>query len=216
MSIPEIRRIPVWPGSLRIIHWLISLCLTVLLATGGLLPYAPTLADLLLDLHYPAGHILAGALLARLYFFVTDRGVGGWRSLWPASLKRDSVVAMMRFYLSGGRTPLPGWYAHNPLWAPLYGLLWALLVWATVTAFLGKTDFHAVLAAPIGTLVLAHVVTALLHDWRGEGSDISAMVSGYRIFVLRPLDATKASPAVSLENLRKTSRSNPQPTTRRQ
>lgn len=76
MSIPEIRRIPVWPGSLRIIHWLISLCLTVLLATGGLLPYAPTLADLLLDLHYPAGHILAGALLARLYFFVTDRGVG--------------------------------------------------------------------------------------------------------------------------------------------
>ncbi|MCC6714137.1 MAG: hypothetical protein IT496_02825, partial [Gammaproteobacteria bacterium] len=41
---------------------------------------------------------------------------------------------------------------------------------------------HRLGAKAIAAIAAAHVVAVALQDWRGEGSDVSAMISGYRIF----------------------------------
>lgn len=200
----EIRRVLVWPGVVRATHWALAASALVLLTTGGLLESGRVASDelhgLLVDgLHRPAGHVFALALVVRLLLlFTAGKGVAGWRTLVPDAAARDGMRETLRFYSTLGSGRPPRYYAHNPLWAPLYLAFFALAAAQAATgltlelAFLRglvHADEPAVLAlhGRLAEWVLVwcafHVATAVLHDWRGQGSDVSALISGYRIFV---------------------------------
>jgi Ni/Fe-hydrogenase 1 B-type cytochrome subunit len=199
----------VWPAVIRLTHWGITLSVLVLLPTGWLLTTgligSEELYQLLRhDLHEPAGHVLAVALAVRLaYLVVGGSSLAGWSALLPTDPQQLAAVReMARFYSALSSRPLPAYYAHNPLWAPLYLLAFALLTLQAMTGLMLEFPFlqavaHAEEPAVLGlhgrlmewilVWCVFHVAAAVLHDWRGQGSDVSALISGYRIFpVERP------------------------------
>lgn len=207
MSKPKqetVRRVFVWPRTIRLIHAVFGLSGLILLASGWLLHSGLVLNDrlyqlLLDDLHLPAGHLLGVALVARLYLLVTDNGVAGFKALLPDRLWPAKAMEMIRFYASFGRTPLPGYFSHNALWAPIYLLIFVLLLLATGSGLLLELPslrglfgwssdpllrFHAALFDTIAVLSLAHIAMTLLHDVRGSGADVSAMLNGSRVFAV--------------------------------
>lgn len=187
---PDVRRVRVWSGVVRGTHWLLAASTLVLLATGGLIPVLPG-DQAVRDYHYLAGYVLVLALGLRLIFLVSGTREAHIRALLPGRGFVRSLGGMLRFYGTLGRAPLPRWYAHNPVWAPVYLLLLVLLAVQVATGFaradaawaaLIPTSWHALGARLVLVLVVAHVVAAVLHDWRGTGSDLSAMINGHRTF----------------------------------
>lgn len=198
----QLQRIPVWPGLLRIVHWTLAASVSLLLLSGWLMGSGMVLNDrlyqfLLEQIHLPAGHVLGVALAIRGWYLVADQRVDGWRALVPRAAQLQGMLMMLRFYASLGRGVLPGYYAHNPLWAPLYLLLLALLLVQLGTGLmlefsklrglfsLSSVDllhWHQALLAVVAWLTLAHVFTAFLHDLRGNGSDVSGIINGHRTF----------------------------------
>jgi len=190
-SADTLHEAPVWSAWLRFTHWASALAVLVALATGWLMTLAPAIS--VREAHVSAGYGLALALAVRVYLLLFGRRAEHWRDLRPTS--GHAVAATLRFYLTLGRAPLPGWYAHNPLWSPLYVLLWLLLAGALATgaarlypalgAFL-PGDWHAPLARAVAVWCGLHVVAVVLHDLRGATADISGMINGRRLFRLRP------------------------------
>jgi len=207
MSAISIQRTRVWSGALRVGHWLLALCVLALLISGWAL--SSGLADKLQpwrDVHVTAGALLGIALLFRILLLITGRApTDRWRDCLPLTRQQwHAVRAMLVFYLSLGRVPLPAWYGHNPLWGPLYLLLFALLGLGVATGlliarhdpssllqlaatpwWLGWTlpEWHLGLAWVTGGFSVAHVLSVFLHDARGTTSEISAMVNGHKIFL---------------------------------
>jgi len=107
------------------------------------------------------------------------------------------------------------WYAHNPLWAPVYLLVLIILVVQTLTGLLMEThtvmwgfylpSVHDVWSTVILVFACLHVIAVVLHDAKGTAADVSAMINGHRIFI--PEDADLPYPpsvqAVSLDQIRK-------------
>ncbi len=190
----EIRREAVWGGWLRLSHLLVGLSVLVLMATGWLLPRAPSIEALAADLHYYAASLLIVGLALRLWRLFAGGPVERWSQLMPEDAEWPAVGQMLRFYVSFGRAPLPRWYAHNPLWKPLYLLLYVLLLVLAVTGILQQQhallwgiylpDVHQVFATATAILVVAHIVTAVLHDYRGEADDVSGIINGHRLFMV--------------------------------
>ncbi|MGB7934685.1 MAG: cytochrome b/b6 domain-containing protein, partial [Gammaproteobacteria bacterium] len=143
-----------------------------------------------------------------------------WRALLPKRGQWRTMLQMLKFYLSLTRAPLPAWYAHNPLWAPVYLLVLMLLAACVVSGFLHAASYrlsglqpdtlHAGLGEVLALFSLFHVIAAALHDWKGEGALVSAMFSGKRCFHVNrqqqienrmlntgiPVDITPVKPAV--------------------
>lgn len=190
----RIQRVRVWSAGLRLAHWLIGLPVLVLLATGWLTGVAPSLAAAASDVHGVAGFALTLGLALRLYLLLAGSGAAHWRALVPAPGDLGKAGMMLRFYLSLGRTPLPRWYSHNPLWVPLYALILLILVAQSATGLLMEhrpllagfylPAVHAFLAPVILAFSALHIVAVVLHDARGTSSDVSAMINGHRIFVI--------------------------------
>ncbi len=201
------QRTRVWSGALRVGHWLQVLCVLALLISGWRL--SPGLADQPLpwrDVHVTAGAVLGIVLLFRIVLLFTGRTpTDRWRDCLPLTRRQwFGARATLVFYLSLGRLPLPAWYGHNPLWGPLYLLLFAVLGLSVATGlliarhdpqsllqlaatpwWLGWTlpEWHAGLAWVIGGIGVAHVLSVFLHDARGTTGEISAMVNGHKIFL---------------------------------
>jgi Ni,Fe-hydrogenase I cytochrome b subunit len=219
----EVRRVLVWPGVVRLTHWAMTLSMLVLIPTGWLLTTGLVASDELYELlrhrfHEPAGHVLALALAVRLlWLLIGGRSVSGWRALLPTGPQLGALREMLRFYSALSRAPLPAYHAHNPFWAPLYLLLFALLAVATVTGLALEFSFvrsvlhadepatlalHGRLMEWIAVWCVFHVAAAVLHDWRGQGSDTSALISGYRIFpVTRIPGAGQGGTAVRIADI---------------
>lgn len=187
----NVRRVAVWSAPLRASHWLMAASTIVLLLTGWLMGRASELVDVALDCHYLAGYILIIAIVVRLWLLCFGSGAEGWRDLLPRAGYTRDAAGMLRFYMSLGRSSPPRWYAHNPLWGPIY-LVWLALLAAQAVAGLALQstrfdtlmleELHVLGARAIAVITVAHVIAVILQDMRGEGSDVSAMISGYRIF----------------------------------
>lgn len=191
MTLETVQRVAVWSARLRLSHWLSAPAVLVLLASGWLLPRLPSRHEWLHDVHDLAGYTLVAALLLRAYLLVFGRAAEQWRDLLPRGPQLKAVGRMLRFYLSLGRAPLPAWYAHNPLWGPIYVVLWVLLALQLGSGFalehggfaaLLPPAWHSLLPGPIAMLVAAHVLAVFVHDLKGGGADVSAMINGYRLF----------------------------------
>jgi Ni/Fe-hydrogenase 1 B-type cytochrome subunit len=180
----------VWSGWTRGLHWAVAVCVVSLVATGWLATQLPAAAaTAAAEAHRNAGYVLLAALAARLYLLVFGSGTEHWRDFVPLSAQqRRSALAVARFYLTRTRTELPPYFGHNPLWGPIYLVLYALLALQGLTGLLGPHPWHAAGLPVIVGLAAAHLVGVFLHDWKATSGEVSAMISGYKTFSPRPLD----------------------------
>lgn len=188
----QIRRVLVWSGWLRLAHWSLAGATLVLLATGWLVANSPSVAASAAEIHYLGAGVLLAALALRLFLGLFGRGAERFAHMLPRAVERRAMRDSLLFYLSLGRAPLPNWFAHNPLWKPLYLLLLLLLALSVLTGWLmpempllGRLylpGVHARLADLVALLTIAHLYSVLLQDLRGRCADISAMLSGSRYF----------------------------------
>ena len=218
-----IRRIAVWSGRLRLAHWALAGATLVLLATGWLIAKAPALAESAVEIHYLGASVLIFALVLRLYLGVFGRGAERLEHLLPRAAESAAMRASLWFYLSLGKAAAPNWFAHNPLWKPLYLMLFVSLLFAALTGWLMPEAplvgglylpaVHRWLAHWIGLLTVAHLFSVILQDVKGRSGDISGMFSGYRLFYVPQAGAVEpdiAKVTVSLDALAKSRQSDRQ------
>lgn len=176
---------------MRLAHWLMTVSVLALLASGWLLYQDTRLGPAAREVHYLAGYVLVVALLLRLHGLLLGAGSAHWRDCIPLGQGR-AVMETLRCYLSLGRSPPPRWYAHNPLWGPTYLLLLALLVVQVLSGF-GREGaalaalsqaVHGPVSRIVGVWVALHVIAVFLHEIKGTGGDVSAMINGHRCFVV--------------------------------
>ncbi|WP_456372267.1 cytochrome b/b6 domain-containing protein [Thiolapillus sp.] len=196
----EIRRLPVWGKALRLCHWGLALSVLVLLFSGWLIRWVPERADRIDDIHFLAAALLLSVLLVRLGLLFIGKGTATLNNLLPNRHTLNQAWAVVRSYLTLGKIRLPKWYAHNPLWAPVYLILFLVLViqatsgllllnQITLLGDLSIRQIHANGYYLIAGFTLLHVLASFFHDAKGEGSDISAMISGQRIFIIEDSSA---------------------------
>lgn len=200
MDQENIRYVLVWSGWLRMCHWLIAAGVLFQITSAWALTHDN--ADLAFwhDWHLIAGQIVLIALIIRAILLFIP-GSSHWRSLLPNKVQLDAVLKMIKFYLSLGRSPLPNWYAHNPFWQALYLLFLLILLGCSISGFLYNSSYliagfsldslHAAFAQIIVIFTVAHIATAFLHDLKGKGAFISAIINGYRYFHVSDSSDTK-------------------------
>lgn len=196
----EIHSVEVWPPIIRLLHLLMAASVIILLLTGLLMSSGMILNDVLYQhlltvWHLPSGHVLLGVIVVRLVLLMVRRDVLGWRALMPDNISDILKVAV--FYLSFARMQLPAYFAHNPLWKLLYLALYVLLVTQAFTGLLLESGWlrsvlrtdsatalmqHQALLEIILVLVVMHILTALLHDWKSPSAEISSMINGRKFF----------------------------------
>ena len=217
----NIRYVQIWSGWLRLAHWVIASGVLFQITSAWAITHQN--ADILFwrDWHIISGQVVLIALMLRvvLLFFP---GSSHWTSLIPNRTDRSSMVQMFKFYLTFARFPLPNWHAHNPLWKLLYLLFFVLLAGCLLTgvfqdapyrvAGYALPELHKLLAQIITLFVAAHVIAVFLHDLKGKGAFISAIINGHRYFHIsdQEIGKTDSSPKdssiyVSVESIKKQS-----------
>ena len=193
MHDPVVKRVLVWSGWLRVSHASIGLSVLAQLLTGWLIAESPSLAGTALDIHYLASAVLIFGLVIRLALMFAGKPHERLPALLPASFELAAMASTLRCYFSFFRASLPGWYAHNPLWKPFYLLMYLVLVIMVITGvMIPETSIalgfylpsvHMFWAHVLLWLSALHVVSVIVHDYRKQTTDISAMVNGYRLFL---------------------------------
>ena len=194
MDDPVIKRVLVWSGWLRISHASVGLAVLLLLFTGWLIAESPSLADSALDLHYLASSFLIFGLVVRIVLMFAGMEHERLPGLFPASSELYAMAKTFRFYISLGKSPMPGWYAQNPLWKPVYLVIYLALIVLVITgAALPDVSLmfgfylpsvHTFWAQLLLWFSVLHIVSVVMHDYKNKTTDISAMVNGYRLFLI--------------------------------
>ena len=194
MEDPVIKRVLVWSGWLRISHASIGLAVLLLLLTGWLIAESPSLAESALDLHYLASGFLIFGLVVRIVLMFVGMEHERLSGLFPASSELYAMARTFRFYISLGKSPMPGWYAQNPLWKPVYLVIYLALIILVITGaampevslMLGfyLPSVHTFWAQLLFWFTVLHAGSVVMHDYRNKTTDISAMVNGYRLFLI--------------------------------
>ncbi len=208
----EIKRVAVFSTAQRITHWLIAGAAVFLLVSAWLVQHSDVDAIAWLDWHIMVGQALSLLLAYRTYLLFTP-GSGHWRLLIPTKEQRHIVIQTIKFYASLGRLPCPDWYAFNPLWQPIYLLLIIIMILTTISGyFIGNylfllgvsmPELHAFFAAIILYFTLAHIAFSVLHDVKGNGAQISAMLNGFKFFQIKEAASPVVENSVSIKDLLK-------------
>jgi Ni/Fe-hydrogenase 1 B-type cytochrome subunit len=191
MESETICRVKIWSGWLRLAHWLIAGGVLFELASAWALAHDGIDPLFWYDWHIMIGQLTALAVALRVVLLFLP-GSSHWRALVPGRSDWRAVGQMLQFYISLARTPLPAWYAHNPLWKPLYLLVLAVLAASILTGQFRDAPWvvfgnapgvlHAWLGGSLALFTVFHVIAVFLHDLRGKGALLSAMISGWRYF----------------------------------
>ena len=185
-----------------------------LLVTGWLQQHVVHYFQVALDYHYILAYALTLALGLRLYLLVSSpASAANWRDLLPNRHRIKQAFAMLRFYISFGRSPLPHWYAHSPLWAPIYLIVFLLLLILVSSGFLIAAGHHTLFlnlytlhqntSTGIAVLTAFHIISVFLHDLKAGTSDVSAMIHGYRTFKIEKPVITSTVPSVSSNRIQR-------------
>ena len=217
-SSPEIRCVTVWPPLLRLSHWLLAAGVSFELISAWIINN--TTADLSFwqDYHLMIGQLLIFVIGLRIYLLV-QRGVGHWSGFKSSKTQLQGAGQMLKFYMSLFRFPLPNWFSYNPLWQLVYPFMMLFVLLAVVTgvlynsgislAGLAMPELHSTCTSAVSILVLLHVATAILQDWKGKGASISAMLSGDRYFhvdsqsVTQQVSKNSTEIRISADNIKK-------------
>ena len=210
----EIKRLPVWGGWLRLSHWTMAGAIFVLMFSGWLLHRAPELASWILDAHYYASALLLAGFMVRIYLLFFGKGSDLLASCSLDRHRMRQALAVLASYLTLGKVPLPRWYAHNPLWGPLYLVFFVLMTIQIISGLLLMNHVTLVGDTSVRSLhllgfqitlgfSLLHILAVFVHDLKGTGSDVSAMISGQRIFLVESQSSPPVTGSVSLDELTK-------------
>lgn len=150
-------RVPVWPATLRWLHWLNVLAITLLTVTGFYIADPFFLPGNGADtgffmgwvrfVHYAVswGWITLGAVRVYLLFFSRNRFVR-WPALWPLKGRRDlrNLGKTVSAYLLIHPEQAPTYIGHNPLQQLAYTGIYVMAVLQVVTglALYGLYDTH--------------------------------------------------------------------------
>lgn len=196
----EIKRVSVWSGWLRLSHLLIGLPTLLLLATGGLIQNSPMLASGAADIHYYAAGFMAIGLLIRVVLMFVGQDNERIGNLLPKASELRVIGETIRFYLLLGKAPLPRWYAQNPFWKPIYLAIYFILGLQIITGLLIPKDnlflglyppsVHLFWANVLGLFALFHIICVAWHDYKGDGSDVSAIINGLKTFTIKQPPST--------------------------
>ncbi len=188
------KRVLIWSGWLRLSHACVGLSVAALLLSGWLLAESPSLHAIATDVHYLGSAVLLFGLLVRSVVLLRGREHERLAALLPTRTELAAITGTLRCYISLGRLPLPGWYAHNPLWKPLYLLTYLALILLVATGWVIPEiqviygfylpSVHAFWAQAMLWLTVLHISSVILHEYKNQTSDISAMVNGHRVFLI--------------------------------
>ncbi len=191
MNKENIRYVLVWSGWLRLCHGVIALGVLFQIASAWLIDHDDAGFSFWQDWHVIVGQIIFVTLIVR-FILLFIPGSSHWRSLLPKKSQFGAMLQMAKFYLSMTRSPLPNWYAHNPIWQPLYLIFLLILLACSISGFLfndyyfitifSMDSLHSTFASFIIIFTVVHIIMAILHDLKGKGATISAMINGYRYF----------------------------------
>ena len=200
----NIKRVLIWSGWLRLSHWLLALGIAFQVVSAFALRQQTSEYPFWHDWHLMTGQLLIVILLLRAVLFFVP-GSGNWRTLIPTFTDFSGIKQMLRFYLSFARLPLPNWYAHNPAWKLIYLLFFILLAICLLTGILHDRPYsmaglsirgiHGASANLITAFAGFHIIAVFLHDLKGKGGQISAMVNGYRYFHINPVPSDQTADA---------------------
>lgn len=203
----RIEKLQVWSGWLRLSHLAVGLASLVLLATGWLIEAAPSVQAGAIDAHYIAASVLLFGLVLRVALAIWGSPLEAFDRLIPDDEEWRTIRETLLFYLTLGRAPLPRWYAHNPFWKPVYLVLYLCLLVLLLTGWVREGNevlwgwylpsVHALFASVVGWLVLFHVITVVLHDYRGDAADVSGIINGNRHFVIETPETPQVSQPVA-------------------
>ncbi len=191
----EIRCVHVWPGWLRLSHWLIGFGVLFELFSAWAITHDNVDVAFWHDWHLIVGQVVLLAVLLRLGLLAWP-GVTGWRALLPGRSHFHGAMQTLKFYVTLARSPLPNWHSHNPFWAPVYLVMLLLVLGAVASglayqsswrpAGLSPVAVHAFCGLLLGWLAALHILAVFLHDWKGRGAHVSGMINGYRYFHIEP------------------------------
>jgi len=191
MQNENIKYILVWSGWLRLSHWAIALGVLFQITSAWAIKIDHANYDFWYDWHIMVGQLMLIVMLLRVVLLFTE-GTSNWRSFFDYKSQLNAIIQMIKFYLSFARLPLPNWYAHNPLWKPVYLFMIIVLSGCVITGMVYNSTFtlpgyssaelHGALATIIIVLSVAHIITAFLHDLKGKGAFVSAIINGHRYF----------------------------------
>ena len=209
----------VWSRWLRLAHWTLAISIFGLLTSGWLLGADPILFSTAKDYHFIFCALMLPALLFRLYLLFFGKGTDHLRDCELDKHRIGQAWEVIRFYLTLGRAPLPKWYSHNPFWGPIYLIIFLFLALSAVSGFalsyevailasISMHDLHMLSNYVTGTFVLLHLPAVFSHDLSGKGSDVSAMINGYRNFQVEKatIQESPHRQSVSLDDLLKSKR----------
>lgn len=184
----------VYSKRLRALHGVLALSALVLLATGWLSD-ADRLGEAARGYHYMAGYVFAAALVWRIGLLFLGQGSERYQDCLPGKRFSEQLGEHLKFYLSLGKTPLSGWFAHSPAWGPVYlgffvvaaiTVLTGLAIGHVYIAGLSLSGLHGLGAGLILLFTGFHLVAVVLHDAGSGSTGVSAMLSGDKIFSVEP------------------------------
>jgi Ni/Fe-hydrogenase 1 B-type cytochrome subunit len=179
---------------------------------------SPLIAQSAGEIHFMLSGLFLPALLLRLYLLLFGTGSEHLSSCEPDLHRLSQAWLVLKFYLTLGKAPLPKWYSHNPLWGPIYLVLFFFLLLSAISGLmllkditmigrLSLNDLHHLSYLVVGIFTLLHLPAVFSHDFAGKGSDISGMINGHRIFeVENPHENDKpgnGAQSVALQDLMK-------------
>jgi len=186
----KIKSVTLWSQYTRLLHWSLALSVLFLALSGWLM--AKIIDDVVfwIEWHHMVGQLIVFLLLARVVLFFQPGN--SHYSRYKIS-KKDSqiIIETLKFYLSLARTPLPAWFAFNPLWRVLYAIFYIMLVLMAFSGLVSSSSLvlgvywpsiHQSLATWINIWLVLHLLAVFVHDWKSTVNRISAMLSGVAYF----------------------------------
>ncbi len=142
------RQVAVWPGSLRIVHWvnafavLIQIPLGLFILSGGYLDLTEKAEEALMNVHGAVGIVFSAGVAARIALLFIGPPAARWGDVVPHTKEQFALFwATIRYYLSGFRGRAPLYLSHNPL-AGLFDLVLFTAFFTQAATGLNMFFFH--------------------------------------------------------------------------
>lgn len=154
--VDDLVRVYVWQWPIRMVHWTIVICITVLSITGMYMnmPYLEAHSEnawtmgTMRFIHEVFGFVLLSALILRIYWYFAGNRCSRWRSYLPLTKEQhERLRSTLSYYSFWRRMPMPE-VGHNPLAAVFYlGVYFLVAVECLTGLTLYATVSHNHLAA---------------------------------------------------------------------
>jgi len=209
----NIKSVILWSKYTRLLHWSLALAVLFLAFSGWLMGKIIDDALFWAEWHNIVGQLIVFLLLARIALFFQ---VGNSHfSRYKIALKDFKTIKdTLKFYLSLAKTPLPSWFAINPIWRALYALFYLLLIIMALSGLLSGDrlvlgfywpSIHQSFALVVNAWLVFHLLASFLHDWKSHVNRISAMINGVIYFEVDSETSDAIHTVQPHENIIKTS-----------